>query len=313
MKHVAFLCALLLLTGAYPCRSQQPAATRADRILATLRQAASDQVLVVSHRGDWRNAPENSLEAIANCIALGVDIVEIDIRKTRDGQLVLMHDATLDRTTTGKGKVSEKTLAELQQLYLRHGHGHPSRQRIPTLEEALLLIKDKMLVNLDKCYEYFPEAYEILKRTGTRHQAILKAEYPAGKVQQDLGAKLHDIIFMPIVNLDKPGAWATIEAYQQTLRPLAFELVFQTDTARVLNRAADIQRRGARVWMNTLWPELNAGHDDDRAVTDVNGSYGWMIDHGATVIQTDRPAYMLRYLEQKKLHERIITKRNIYE
>lgn len=54
---------------------------------------------------------------------MGVDIVEIDVRKTQDGQLVLMHDATVDRATDGKGRVSEHTLAELKSMHLRNGLG----------------------------------------------------------------------------------------------------------------------------------------------------------------------------------------------
>ena len=59
--------------------------------------------MVVSHRGDWRNAPENSIQAFRNCIDMGVDMVELDLKKTKDGVLVLMHDKKIDRTMNGKG------------------------------------------------------------------------------------------------------------------------------------------------------------------------------------------------------------------
>ena len=89
-----------------------------DELIANLEDSHNDQVIVVAHRGDWRNAPENSLQAIQNCIDMGVDMVEIDVRQTKDGQLVLMHDVTVDRTTTGTGKVSELTWEYLQGLQL---------------------------------------------------------------------------------------------------------------------------------------------------------------------------------------------------
>ena len=87
--------------------------------IANLKDAKNNQVIVVSHRGDWRNAPENSLQAIKNCITMGVDMVEIDIRETKDGHLVVIHDKTLDRTTNGKGKVKEWSLDSLKTLYLK--------------------------------------------------------------------------------------------------------------------------------------------------------------------------------------------------
>ncbi|MEM7658856.1 MAG: glycerophosphodiester phosphodiesterase family protein, partial [Bacteroidota bacterium] len=68
-----------------------------------LQHPTKDHVLAVSHRGDWRYAPENSLMAVQRCIDLGVDIVEIDVRMTKDGHLVAMHDKTVDRTTNGSG------------------------------------------------------------------------------------------------------------------------------------------------------------------------------------------------------------------
>ena len=80
-----------------------------EQLIKSLKNADSDRVIVVAHRGDWRNAPENSLQAIKNCIDMGVDIVEIDVRETKDGHLVLMHDKTINRTTNGKGKVNSWT------------------------------------------------------------------------------------------------------------------------------------------------------------------------------------------------------------
>ena len=62
-----------------------------------------------------------------------------------------------------------------------------------------------------------------------------------------------------------------------------------------------IQQNGTKIWLNSLWPSLNAGHDDDRAVEeeDPDGSWGWLLEQGATLIQTDRPAELIQYLDQK--------------
>jgi len=80
---------------------------RTDTLLEKLNSADDSYVMVAAHRGDWTNAPENSLLAIKDAIEAGVDIVEIDVRITKDKALVLMHDRTIDRTTTGKGKLSK--------------------------------------------------------------------------------------------------------------------------------------------------------------------------------------------------------------
>ncbi len=91
------------------------------RLDALFNQKIHD-IYVAAHRGgDWRNDPENSLQSLKRAVALGVDIVEMDLKRTKDGQLVLMHDKTLDRTTTGSGPVSDHTLEELQTFALRAG------------------------------------------------------------------------------------------------------------------------------------------------------------------------------------------------
>jgi len=79
-------------------------------LIQNLEDSKNDQIIVVAHRGDWRNAPENSLQAIQNCVNMSVDMVEIDIQKIKDGHLVLMHDKTINRTTNGKGRVKDFSL-----------------------------------------------------------------------------------------------------------------------------------------------------------------------------------------------------------
>lgn len=140
-----------------------------------------DKVLVVAHRADWRNAPENSLQGIQNCIDMGVDMVEIDLKKTKDGHLVVMHDKTINRTMTGKGKPEDFTLAELKAMRLKNGVACKTRHQIPTLEEVMLLCKGKILVNIDKGYDYFKEAYAILEKRAPQTSVSSKPAFLMSK------------------------------------------------------------------------------------------------------------------------------------
>src|SRR5688572_32259774 len=87
-------------------------------IRRTLLDSGSPTVLVAAHRAVHHVYPENSLQAIEQSIKLGVDIIEIDVKVSKDGVPFLMHDRTMDRTTTGKGDPEEFTWGELQQFYI---------------------------------------------------------------------------------------------------------------------------------------------------------------------------------------------------
>lgn len=108
-------------------------------------------IIVSGHRGGREPGyPENSIQGFENVLRQLPAIFEIDPRLTKDSVIVLMHDATLDRTTTGKGKLNTKTFAELQQIRLRDFDGNPTDIKVPTLEEAIIWAKGKTIINLDK-------------------------------------------------------------------------------------------------------------------------------------------------------------------
>jgi glycerophosphoryl diester phosphodiesterase len=92
--------------------------------------------LVAAHRGGAMLWPENSLLAFRKAVDLGADYLEFDVHLSRDGEVVVIHDPTLDRTTTGTGPVGERTLAELKTLRLKDRGGVVTEEAIPTLDEV---------------------------------------------------------------------------------------------------------------------------------------------------------------------------------
>jgi glycerophosphoryl diester phosphodiesterase len=297
--------AVIVLTGSIFCTTGHAQTTRVDSLVKQLHQPLDKQVMVTAHRGDWRNAPENSLLAFKYAIAMGVDIIELDLNKTKDGVIIIMHDQTINRTTDGKGSPGDYTLAELKKFHLKNGLGRVTVNTIPTFEEVMQLLKGKVLVNLDKSYPYYNEAYQVLKATGTLKQAIFKTTEDYETVRKQYPSIIDSITFMAVVDLDKPGAKHVIENYQHHIKPVAFELNFRTDTSAMLKNNRFINKNGSRIWINSLWASLNAGHDDDTAVDlgNTENSWDWIIAHGATIIQTDRPREMLQYLRKKGLHK----------
>ena len=309
-KPSYLVCFFLLLLAALSCKKatapamepMQPTGS-IQQLQEKLEDANSDQVLVIAHRGDWRHAPENSIQAIENCVALGVDMVEIDVRMTKDSQLVIMHDETIDRTTNGKGRVADWTLDSIRTLRLRNGANHLTDHGIPTLEEALLACKGKLLVNLDKCYGYFDRAYAVARKTGTVGHIVMKGAISPTQLHKEFGSYLDEVYFMPIIPLQDSMAEQHLQQYMERMQPIAFELIFDDPETDLVNQFKEIRTSGSRVWVNTLWASLNGGYEDDKAVSDPDAIYGWLIDKGVNMMQTDRPQLLLNYLREKGLHD----------
>lgn len=118
---------------------------------AFFKHGENNYPIISGHRGGMtKGFPENSMETFENTLKYMPSFFEIDPRLTKDSVAVLMHDATLERTTNGKGKLSDYTYAEIQQLRLKDPEGNVTDAKIPTLKEAILWSKGKTVMNLDK-------------------------------------------------------------------------------------------------------------------------------------------------------------------
>lgn len=100
-------------------------------------------MIIIGHRGNEGGAPENTLKSFEKAIELGVDMVELDVHLTKDGHLVVIHDRKLNRTTGSNGLVSDKTLEEVKSLDAGEG------ERIPTLEEVIELVDQRVPINIE--------------------------------------------------------------------------------------------------------------------------------------------------------------------
>lgn len=123
-----------------------------------LRWSPDRLPLIGAHRGGPEgNFPENCIATFEQALNYAPCLLEIDVRKSADGVLVLMHDASLDRTTDGKGNVTDQTWAELQKLYLRNQDGRLTGYRIPQLRDVLRWAKGKAILQLDVKQGVTPE------------------------------------------------------------------------------------------------------------------------------------------------------------
>lgn len=284
-------------------------ATRAERIAAEIHNPASRRVLVAAHRGDWRNYPENSLGAIESVIRMGVDIVELDLKLTKDSVLVLMHDRTIDRMTTGRGRVSELTYDSIRRCRLRTAHhAGVTHYTVPTLREALAVCKDRIVVNVDQGYEYYDLVLAMTEELGMTGQVLIKGSRSVADVAARQAACPHSMMYMPILSMQKPRGRELWEEYRREgVVPLAFELCWDAPSPEIDACAREIVTGGSKLWVNTMWPSLcggeEAGFCDDCAFEEGVEAYRKALDMGATMIQTDRPELLIGYLRSQGLHD----------
>lgn len=159
---LAVLCAIIGPAVAGPVAHAKGDGCRAEAIRAQLFERDRGRVLVVAHRGAHDVEPENPLPAIERAIALGVAVVELDVRRTRDGHYVLMHDSTVDRTTDHKGKVSDLDWAELRHARLRTRDGRLTAARVPSFAEALDAARGRIWIMIDSKVDRPQDVAEIM-------------------------------------------------------------------------------------------------------------------------------------------------------
>lgn len=131
--------------------------------------------LVIGHRGNRAGSPENTLESLGEAVDMGVDAVEFDVRVTRDGVPVIMHDPDLDRTTSGHGPMAAFTFAEVRTLDAasRSPHSGGRRMLIPSLEEVLDRFRETPLVIEVKELAAVEATQRLVQRFGVRDRVLI--------------------------------------------------------------------------------------------------------------------------------------------
>lgn len=308
MKRTLVL-TLTMLASALAC-SHVVAADRATAI-ATRVANPDAGIVVVAHRGCHNAAPthalpaapENSLAALDHCVTLGVDVMETDIRRSRDGYLVIMHDATVDRMTDGHGAVADLTLAQLKALHLRANQGGPSapltEQTVSTMDELLIHAGNRIMVNLDIKEAIYPEVIAAVERLGATHRVIVKTVAGAGTPPLAGMAPYDRVPFMPILSATTPDGKDLPQVLKTQASgkrlPWGYELpVMDPDVFGELSAAA--KQAHGRLWVNTLGQGFVNGYGGDaEALRDPSAVWGRLYKDGVTVFQTDEPEALAAY------------------
>ena len=243
----------------------------ADKILVFVAMCAfgADRVVVIAHRGEHLRHPENTIEAFQGAIDAGADSFELDVRTSADGKLVLMHDATVDRMTDGKGEVAAMTFEAIRKLSV---HG----SIVPTFDEALELARGKIGIYVDCKKIAAGDLIAAIERARMSEHVVI---YGGSGFLNEVAAMRPGLRVMPEAG-GVEQARTLIEGLK--LKVLAF------DARDFSNSVIEVARKaGVEIYVDRL------GASDNEA--------GWQdaIDRGASGIQTDHPAELVEYLKSK--------------
>ena len=236
--------------------------------------------LLAAHRGGSLLWPENSLLAFRNALALGADFIEFDVHLSRDGEVMVIHDATLDRTTTGSGPVSDRTLAELRTLRLKDRTGAVTAEPVPTLEEVTAVAAQahrRMLleIKVDAAKARYPGIEEkvmaILDRHGMAASTVVMAfEAPTWRRVRELRPDIATCALYSARMLRRSGLTAELDA----LRAAGVGYIGVEHTAVDAASVAEAKRAGIGLGAWTV----NDPADMQR-----------VIGTGAAILITDQP------------------------
>lgn len=264
-------------------------------------------VMVAAHRAGGfvhGDAPENSLSAVKHALELGVDIIEIDIRLTLDGKLIVMHDKTLERTSNGTGKVSHHTLKEIKQLFLKDRNGNLTNESIPTLEEVMITIGNKALVFIDKSEYVIEYVIPILNKTNSTNQALFMDFIEFDQAKSKYKKLLEKSYFIPGIHDSNADLDSYYSGFKEGFSPIPASLAFwfkKEENSKSFSLIKKALADDIPVWINTTTLDQSAGHTDEASLVNPNNGWGWALNQGAKIIFTDEPEVLINYLKSKGL------------
>jgi glycerophosphoryl diester phosphodiesterase len=251
-----------------------------------IQKRAANEILVCAHRGFHEKAPENSLQSVVDAINASIDIIEVDVRTTKDGVLILMHDETIDRTTDGSGRVNSFTWNELQRFGLTVNDS-VTGYKIPMLSDVLRASKNRIIVNLDIKHADVNVLYKELTKWGMQHEVF--SFTGSEKDIADLIAIDPHFAVLPLVRDS-----TSMRYYAGHVKS---KLQHFTNTSFTAGNMKWARENGVLVFMNSLW-EVDAAFVDGKTA-----SMDAIIALRPAIIQTDHPALLLNYLKSKNLHQ----------
>ncbi len=322
----------LVLAG--PAQAQMtcpPTRAAFDALRQSVLNPRADHIIVVAHRACFAAAPENTPQAIEACARLGVEVIENDVQRTKDGVLIIFHDGEISRMTDKWGYVRDMTLAQLRQARLKERDGAASQSAggspyltnlpITTLEEHLAAAKNRVMINFeiktsnpDLWLSMFNQSVAMARSMGVmdhivfkvpdiKHHGVTVGAPNANSANPTKATTLLESIpRAPDIQL-MPMIWESSRDLTSRVTDLAaspavgYEIPFQT-VSYFEGVKRDRRLDAKPIMAVAVQPFWSGGLDDRLALRDPDAAWGHLIEMGADWVMTDRPEALVSYLER---------------
>ena len=272
--------------------------------MTAIARDARENILIAAHRGAaGGNVPCNSMAAFSAALRQGADVIELDVTRSSDGVLYVFHPGMEPRFLCS-GPIAQMTSAQADRLRLVNQDGTQTQYGVPRLEEALRFLKGRCYINLDKFWTCPEEIGSMVRRLGMQDQALIKTGVGAQEFAR-VEECAWDIPYMVIARKQDDF---TEHLLSRRMRYVGVEALFETEDEPIAQTAylQRMRERGLITWANSIVYNyravLSAHHTDDVSIAeDEEKGWGWLIDRGFRIIQTDWPLMLDLYLRRKAL------------
>lgn len=267
-----------------------------------LFEATREKLFIVAHRGSaGGNIPCNTITAYETALKQGADMIEIDLEMTADGHLVIFHPG-MEKVHLGSDRrIPTMTYEEVRQLRYVNYDKVPTQFGVETFDDVLETFRGRCFINVDKFWGHPADISRAIRRHGMSDQMLVKSA-PSDDVVRTLSAVAPEIAYMPIINSDD-GTHEKLLA--SPIRYIGCEILFYGDDAPQASPEfiTRLHRDGKLAWANSIIynckAQIAAGHSDDTALCgDPERGWGWLVDRGFDIIQTDWTAMLIDYLKE---------------
>lgn len=265
---------------------------------------AAGAPLICAHRGvSAGNIPCNTIAAFSVALAQGADMIELDVTESRDGRFFVFHPGKESAHLKSHKLISAMKANKVKKLRYVNQDNDETQFRVDELCDILDFLKGKCYINLDKFWTDIPGISKEIRRVGVENQVVVKTALK-DKYLQQLKECAADFMFLPIVR-DEDRVTDMLRS--QGINCIGAEVLFESDSAPVASQdyIRRMHEKGMILFANAIvynYKEvLSAGHNDDiSAAGEPERGWGWLIDRGFDIIQTDWCGMLKQFMNHRE-------------